>query len=224
MMERLLLEGDWIYRFQVPEHLLKICLDEVKKVPEEIWNKNEHNKSTGSFPFEKSKRFKQVKKWVNQCAEEVRVDLRLSCERLEINSYWANKSSLQDSHHRHTHQNSWASSVLYVTESDSGTIFIRKHFWGTNNKLEALQLLKDERLEMSMRHGSVPGTMLIFPSQLEHFVTTHTLLKPRYTLAFNFFPAGLIGDDDAPLRLTDLRLSIHPPKLPPATCQTLPPE
>ena len=40
-----------------------------------------------------------------------------------------------------------------------------------------------------------PNTLLLFPSHLQHMVTTNNSTQERLTLAFNVIPHGLIGQN-----------------------------
>ena len=110
---------------------------------------------------------------------------------LKITQSWINYTKKGQSHHRHKHPNSFVSGVYYIETSDSDSIYfyndrtpmieVKSRHWGLlNSKIWCFPAKK--------------GNLVLFPSSLEHSVSTVTTEKTRISLSFNTFP-GKLGDD-----------------------------
>lgn len=110
-----------------------------------------------------------------------------------ITESWFNKTESGQSHHRHWHPNSILSGVVYLqTEGDTGRIkFITSQF-------DTIEYSIVEPSIYNSRSWSVipePGSMIIFPSNVEHMVEEYHGSIPRISLAFNTFIKGTINSD-----------------------------
>jgi uncharacterized protein (TIGR02466 family) len=120
---------------------------------------------------------------------------------LSITQSWLNRSTPGQGHHRHEHNNSFLSGVLFLTDNPVATTFhsgmkmmsyypTKQPFMG-NGKLQATG---------SLSPGSVfkpevqKGDLILFPSGLEHSVEAQTDQNTRYTLAFNTKVNGEAGN------------------------------
>ncbi len=110
-----------------------------------------------------------------------------------ITESWLNKTEKGQSHHRHWHPNSVLSAIVYIDgEGETGrTKFITSHY----DMLE--YSMRESNLYNSKSWSVTPetGTMLVFPSNVEHMVEPYDSDKPRITLAFNTFVRGEINSD-----------------------------
>ena len=79
------------------------------------------------------------------------------------------------------------------------------NFWtGSNNNLQypantsnIIKLIYEEDSDNLVIHKqpTVAGDLIIFPSTLVHSVDSHTIKEHnRYSLSFNAYPCGLIGN------------------------------
>ena len=144
-----------------------------------------------------------LKDFVLKCAEEyARQVWRVqdSCG-LRLTQSWVNYTKPGESHHRHIHANSLYSGVMYVaTDNARDKIHFYRHEPST---------LRPDYAEYNMFNTEswwLPadtGSMVIFPSTLEHAVTQVGDGIERCSLAFNFFPCGVIGNFGA---LTEARI------------------
>lgn len=112
----------------------------------------------------------------------------------EITQCWANRATAGEAHHLHRHPNSMLSGILYLHASSSGgTVFVKE-----TPELSIVQPRRSHITVFNSRtvyiHPS-PGTLVLFPSYLTHEVTPHESTdENRYTLAFNAYVRGVIGD------------------------------
>lgn len=110
-----------------------------------------------------------------------------------ITESWLNKTEKGQSHHRHWHPNSVLSGIVYLdSQGETGrTKFITSNYdtfeFGMN----------DSNLYNSKMWSVVPevGSMLLFPSNVEHMVEAYDGDTPRITMAFNTFVRGEINSD-----------------------------
>jgi uncharacterized protein (TIGR02466 family) len=190
-MKKIELLPDFLYEFTADS----VMVENTRKiVKDEKYLQNGLNfMSEDRFLFRK-KLFSDLTKWVNGCLEQIRKDLSLRCEKLEVCLMWANKSGMGQSHRPHRHQNSWASGIFYLTESNAQTIFAKENFWIKDESLE-VYLNEDKNLTF-FQYKTLPGKMLIFPSSLTHGVDEHKSMDSRFTISFNAFPCGLIGNTE----------------------------
>ena len=143
--------------------------------------------------------------WLDKCLHKVKLDLELNCEFLKSTQVWVNRSGPGVWQGVHTHPNSWASGIFYVTASGCQTWFSRKTMW--SNEYTDTICMENRLFDTGIIHKfqTAPGTLVIFPSPLHHSVNEHDLEEPRYSVAFNAFPCGHIGN---PAELS--YLYVHP--------------
>ena len=110
-----------------------------------------------------------------------------------ITESWLNKTEKGQSHHRHWHPNSVLSGIVYLdSQGESG----RTKFITSNYDLFEFSM-NDSNLYNSKMWSVVPeaGSMLLFPSNVEHMVEPYLGDTPRITMAFNTFVRGEINSD-----------------------------
>jgi len=115
---------------------------------------------------------------------------------IQITSLWATRHRENLFHHRHTHNNSFLVGVYYLNGStkNSGTTFF------TNNRCNQIvpARLPNTKLRIASKWTSSfeEGTLLIFPSWLEHDTDVNILINSdRYILSFNSMPVGKTTSD-----------------------------
>lgn len=112
---------------------------------------------------------------------------------LVITESWFNKTEKGQTHHRHWHPNSILSGVVYLDSvGDTGRIkFITSQY-------DTIEYNTNESNLYNSRSWSVtpePGSMVIFPSNVEHLVEEYQGDTPRISLAFNTFVKGTVNVD-----------------------------
>jgi len=111
---------------------------------------------------------------------------------LYITESWINYTNKNQSHHRHSHDNSLISGVFYLNtvKDDAITFYKRK---------SGLTLSFDVKTSnnfnsMSYRLPVTDNMLILFPSDLEHEVDANIEDKTRISLSFNVFVKGLLSD------------------------------
>jgi uncharacterized protein (TIGR02466 family) len=120
----------------------------------------------------------------------------------EMTNSWANKHIKGDESGAHTHYNSSISGVFYAqTDENSGAILFHKaKTWynifhptiGVPYNGKNLNIFNSEGWAIKPKTGS----LILFPSTLEHSVLKNESDIDRYSVAFNIFPFGKFGYDD----------------------------
>jgi uncharacterized protein (TIGR02466 family) len=110
-----------------------------------------------------------------------------------ITESWFNKTEKGQSHHRHWHPNSLYSGIVYIdSEGETGrTRFITSQFDTIEYGVAESNLYNSR----SWNIDAQVGTMLVFPSSVEHLVEEYNGARPRITLSFNTFVRGDINTD-----------------------------
>ena len=98
---------------------------------------------------------------------------------------------------KHYHQNCIISGVLYIkTFPTSGNIFFHNKLVQNNLFSPVLQIpFEEENIHNSETYWIHPedGTLVMFPSFLEHSVNTNKSNDARYCLPFNYVIKGVLG-------------------------------
>lgn len=110
-----------------------------------------------------------------------------------ITESWFNKTEKGQSHHRHWHPNSLYSGIVYIdSEGETGrTRFITSQFDTVEYGVAESNLYNSRSWNIDAQVGS----MLVFPSSVEHLVEEYNGSRPRITLSFNTFVRGDINTD-----------------------------
>ena len=119
----------------------------------------------------------------------------------QITTSWLNIHKQHGYCQLHNHANSIISGVVFINiPTDSGK-FLFKRNNSSNDKLFSMQIQMDTTEQSTQYTGNEyiidpqPNTLLLFPSHLQHMVTTNNSTQERLTLAFNVIPHGLIGQN-----------------------------
>jgi uncharacterized protein (TIGR02466 family) len=114
--------------------------------------------------------------------------------RLKITQSWANYSNINQYHNVHNHPNSIISGVFYVnTNENSDKIIFSRHVHTStipyDIDTEEYNLWNAHNWELDAEEGS----LLLFPSTLNHRVPSVIGEKERISISFNTFFSGEIG-------------------------------
>jgi uncharacterized protein (TIGR02466 family) len=127
------------------------------------------------------------------------------CANPNVESYitqsWVHYTGLGQFHHKHCHENSYLSGVLYI-KADEDTDKIQFY----NDKYKQINLVPTEWNIFNSESWWYPvktGQLLIFPSHLVHSVMPKQDSNLRISLAFNTFLKGNLGSNK---RLSELLL------------------
>jgi uncharacterized protein (TIGR02466 family) len=109
-----------------------------------------------------------------------------------ITESWLNKTEKGQSHHRHWHPNSVISGVVYLAgDPESGHLrFITSQY----NTLEFEIAETNIYNAKSWASPGIPGSIILFPSNLEHLVDEYQGDIPRISMSFNTFVKGKINN------------------------------
>lgn len=134
--------------------------------------------------------------WLENCLVEVKdkLSVKESVE-LVITTSWVNKTTKLSKHHKHSHPNSFAVGILYLTTHESAyTNFYHKNDWFVGNQIvpfEGFSFYEDVS-----KIKPEAGKLIIFPGNTVHDTGTLKLNEPdRYTISFNTFFQGKINDN-----------------------------
>jgi uncharacterized protein (TIGR02466 family) len=109
-----------------------------------------------------------------------------------ITTSWINFSTKGQQHHPHQHPNSIISGVFYLNVVDNDCIMFTK---SSSNQI----VVKPTEYNLfNSDSWSVPvsnGDLVLFPSNLFHFVPPVTHTSTRISLAFNVFITGKLGEE-----------------------------
>ena len=118
---------------------------------------------------------------------------RYSCD-VYITHSWLNVNPQNTSHNIHNHVNSVFSGVFYIEVPDDspGLTFI-------NDRKPMFEITPTTFNDFNSKGcvmGVKQGTVVIFPSEMNHQVSNNKSTSDRISLAFNSFVRGSIGDLD----------------------------
>lgn len=108
-----------------------------------------------------------------------------------ITQSWATKTVKNESHHKHSHPNSFLSGVFYVEiEEEDHIVFYRenKAFLLNVNPTE-FNIFNSDSWESDIKKGQ----LIIFPSTLEHATPFKRENNKRISISFNTFIKGTLG-------------------------------
>ncbi len=192
-MEKIKILPQTIFKYRCDSELLSNTL---KMIKDEDWERNnqiDYVEQTYNISLHRQSKYQKLHEWIHECLNEVKQELDFSCKCIKIVQSWANKGRYGQWMWRHIHPNSFISGILYLTDSNAQTWFSWTNIW--NNKVNQLWPQDDERYEIFHKQSTVAGDLIIFPSQLSHSVGKHMNEEyDRYTLSFNSFPSGRMGD------------------------------
>jgi len=123
-----------------------------------------------------------------------------------LQNSWCNLHSPKEFSQIHHHGNSLISGVYYpIFPENSGNISFHKTvFPPTNLFPQSIMIEFDEynNINAAMYHIEIKeGTIVLFPSHLEHKVHENLSNEKRYSIAFNFFVRGKFGKEEYQLEI-----------------------
>ena len=118
---------------------------------------------------------------------------------------WINKHHKGDYGQLHNHQNSLMSGCLYlqVNKHTGGIRFYKNNSW--TNLLPLSVAIEYEKFNhINAQYYTIAptqGSIVIFPSHLEHMIEKNVSDEIRCSLAFNFYVRGTIGKEEYQLTI-----------------------
>ena len=138
---------------------------------------------------------KSIKEAVQQALDAYAKNVMGISQRLYVTQSWSLVNPPNVGMHGHTHSNSVVSGSLYycdMPEPVARMIFDR---YKTYRQLELNPDEDKQNLYNTPMNIITPkkGEVILFSSDLQHFVETNTSTEPRYSIAFNTFVKGTLG-------------------------------
>ena len=125
------------------------------------------------------------------CAETY--DFDTNKIQIYITQSWTNRTKPGEYHHVHSHQNSIISGVFYFQSNVNDKIlFYREKSWSDTWNFNMVNF-NDYNTDTWWMPATT-GTLYLFPSRLEHSVPKVEGTQNRYSLSFNTFIRGEIGE------------------------------
>lgn len=122
-----------------------------------------------------------------------------------LQNSWSNVHGPGESSQIHWHASSLLSGVYYpILPKNSGNISFHKSGIYTNMFHQSIRFEYDEDNNVNAERYCVDleeGTILIFPSHLEHSVNENKSNQNRYSIAFNFYVRGTFGKEEYRLEI-----------------------
>lgn len=111
-----------------------------------------------------------------------------------ITQSWVNYTKELEAHHRHAHNNSFLSGVVYIDADvkKDEIIFFKEHCNQISVPTSEWNMFNSETWRISAETGKV----IIFPSNLNHAVEVKQGSNTRISLAFNSFIKGNLGMEE----------------------------
>lgn len=192
-----------IYRFYYSKEKMKKVKDEVFKLnwiknPQNwMWSETKEGKNLHDLP-----QFNELFSWFYECLDEVKSDLKLTCDSLKIVSSWANLNQKGDYFHDHIHPNAFMSSNYYVCGGE-GTHTV----WHVKNPYFENNIFPVDDPFLYHYEPTEPGKFIVFPSHIYHYSSVNNLETKRVTIAANVFPEGTISYGSG--SVSKMKISIH---------------
>tara|TARA_R110000803_G_scaffold206786_1_gene274265 strand:+ start:566 stop:1204 length:639 start_codon:yes stop_codon:yes gene_type:complete len=144
---------------------------------------------------------KNLSVWIQKAVADYFLDVYrpINDVKLNITQSWVNKTLKGEFHHKHVHANSFVSGVYYFKGNDDDKIFFEQDGY------RQISIPTNDPVISNSSTWWLPaeeGTLILFPSSLAHWVNP-VEGNARYSLSFNTFPTGILGDNKA---LTELKL------------------
>ena len=105
----------------------------------------------------------------------------INLPKFTLNNWWLNINRKGDFNHYHTHPCSDLSGIWYFTDNNNSLRFIDSNIHTRN----ALTFCKELNYNTCLEWDATAGTIIVFPSDLQHAVEPHKLRTPRISIAFN---------------------------------------
>ena len=201
-MNKLHILPQYIYSFQANPKLVDKTIF--------LLNEEEYLNNAGNFHthhLHEKKKYCKLKKWFNKCLRECLDDLETTrlVSDIKVCLMWGNRSENNQWHHTHSHPQSILSGIFYLTDNDSRTWFSVRNIWTnfSNNTEEkwprnfpAVFAGKNTN-DVIHKEPTKSGHLLIFPSHLIHSVDENLSEHVRYSVSFNSFFSGQVGDESS---------------------------
>ena len=188
MMEKIDIIKLPFYKWKLDEKLIEDAITIVKDLS---FSKNNFN----YISYDTSK-LELISTIINQNLAELTSNLfpLESSFCIQATEFWVNKNYFTNYQHRHNHPNSMFSGVIYLSESDNiGAT--RFYFENIYNVYKFILGGTSKPDDLTFDFVPEKGSMIMFPSNIQHSVLPNKSQNTRYTISFNSFFKGKIGNN-----------------------------
>lgn len=171
----------------------------------------QHSQSEDSYLLERAG-MKKLKNYLEEQANDFYKNWLGMAQKLTITQSWTNANQPGESTHQHHHPNSIVSGVFYMDVGEGGVLRFHKPqppiglFWHYEPERDPELMEKSpytwEWVDVKVETGSV----LLFPSYLQHSVPQNQSNTTRWSLAFNSVPSEFLGHKNS---LTEFRYKVQ---------------
>jgi uncharacterized protein (TIGR02466 family) len=185
-----------IMKFKINRNFTKDESDFVNK-HENIYYPNSGNKySKNTFILNENEMF-DINKFCNDALQVYfkKIINPITDTSIKITQSWLNYTKLNGFHHEHEHPNSIISGVFYFSADKTKDIISFRR-----TEYQQIKILYKEANDYNTLQTDVKiesGDLVLFPSNIAHFVPPTESSTTRVSLAFNSFVYGEIGLPDA---------------------------
>jgi uncharacterized protein (TIGR02466 family) len=142
-------------------------------------------------------------KIIVSCNKFINDELKVADVTFELQNSWINRHDKGEYNTTHWHSNSMLSGVYYIQNAPgAGDIVFQKSHLYYNLFYDTVRVNYKEANAYNTNEFYITpteGDIVIFPSHLEHMVTPNETDIPRYSLAFNLFARGTVGEGTSEL-------------------------
>jgi len=166
-------------------------------IQKENINYNKHNYITFSKNVLDGQNLLNLKEEILQGFIHYMKEIKKSPDSTEIyiTQSWINVTEKGQSHHIHSHSNSFLSGVLYIyTDKDDKILFQKPNI--NYSELNVTPTITTHLNSDTWWVPAVAGQLIVFPSYLEHYVPEVETEHKRISLSMNTFLRGKIGNPD----------------------------
>ena len=138
----------------------------------------------------------QLKNFCQTAINDYATEVCKVTDEFYITNSWATKNLTSVDHHKHAHPNSIFSGVFYFQAEENASP-MTVHYKSPIFKNFALDYHYSEYSMFNSDDWSFPvqtGTLIIFPSWLDHGSLKNESVEPRQLIGFNSFVRGKFGD------------------------------
>ena len=161
----------WIMEDELPKGAYEWALDYRKKNPSDVVKSNRGGYQSLSRPWQEFEFKDHIESVLNEFKEY---------KNLNFSNWWLNINGKGNGNVKHVHSGSDLSAVWYITDNEGLLIFEDPLVFSR----EAITSLVFDSTTCKQLKAKA-GDLLIFPSDLPHFVEDHILDTPRISVSFN---------------------------------------
>lgn len=179
MMEQTQVAGTMVFKYEVPRSAMRMIDEELAQHTEERINQ---------VLFEPGPTLAQI---IHDCTNDAfsRVGADTSEVTLHPTQVWLNRVLINGMHTSHLHQNSILSGILYLQNSDLPTVFHRRTLYAD---LPIRWWVNPDNEWEGTSVNAIRGMVVIFPSNLHHYVPPNKTGEDRLVVAWNTWPRGVV--------------------------------